>query len=270
MPTLFISYKRGDSAVEPVVQALREAKYRTWFDKENILTGTAWRNSIDHGIEQSAAIIAVLNQEATESPYVLEELNLARAKNKPIFPVITQGNAKKQLDKLGLEEIQYVDLTQTGYWKQTIQQLIDHLVKNGILQTGKNTAGIQVREEVMEKLGGGKQPLVRVTINKYTYRSAVAVMGGKYMISFNPEHRKAAGVQAGEEADVTLELDLEPRTVEIPQDLKDALMEAHALEAFENSAPSMKKEYVRRVQDAKAQETRERRINKIVEKLSAS
>ena len=139
-----------------------------------------------------------------------------------------------------------------------------------ILQTGKNTAGIQVPEEVMEKLGGGKQPLVRVTIHQYTYRSAVAVMGGKYMISFNPEHRKAAGVQGGEEANVTLELDSEPRTVEIPTDLKDALIKANALDAFEKSAPSMKKEYVRQVQEAKTQETRERRITKIVEKLSAS
>lgn len=138
-----------------------------------------------------------------------------------------------------------------------------------ILQTGKNTAGIQVPEEVMGKLGAGKQPLVRVTINKYTYRSAVAVMGGKYMISFNPQHRKAAGVQGGDEADVTLELDLEPRTVEIPGDLRDALTKANALDAFEKLAPSMKKEYVRQVEEAKAQETRERRITKIVEKLSA-
>ena len=138
-----------------------------------------------------------------------------------------------------------------------------------ILQTGKNTAGIQVPEEVIEKLGAGKRPLVRVTINKYTYRSAVAVMDGKYMISFNSEHRKAAGVQGGDEADVTLELDLEPRTVEIPKDLKDALINAHALDAFEKSAPSVKKEYVRQVEEAKAQETRERRITKIVGKLSA-
>jgi len=138
-----------------------------------------------------------------------------------------------------------------------------------ILQTGKNTAGIRVPEEIIEQLDGGKRPLVRVTINKYTYRNAMAVMDGKYMISFNPEHRKAAGVQGGEETDVTLELDLEPRTVEIPKDLKDALIEANALDAFEKSAPSMKKEYVRQVEEAKAQETRERRIAKIVEKLSA-
>lgn len=139
-----------------------------------------------------------------------------------------------------------------------------------ILQTGKNTAGIQVPEEIIEQLGAGKRPLVRVTINKYTYRSAVAVMDSKYMISFNSEHRKAAGVQGGEETDVTLELDLEPRTVELPKDLKAALMEANALAAFEQSAPSMKKEYVRQVEEAKAPETRERRIAKIVEKLSAA
>ncbi len=139
-----------------------------------------------------------------------------------------------------------------------------------ILQTGRNTAGIQVPAEVIEKLNAGKRPLVRVTVNRYTYRSAVAVMGGKYMISFNPEHRKASGVQGGDEADVTLELDLESRAVEIPKDLRGALTRANVLSAFEKTAPSMKKEYVRQVEEAKAQETRERRIAKIVEKLSAN
>lgn len=138
-----------------------------------------------------------------------------------------------------------------------------------ILQTGKNTAGIQVPEEVIAKLGSGKRPLVRVTIKEYTYRSAVAVMDGKFMISLSAEHRQAAGVQGGDEVDVTLELDLAPRTVDPPDDLKSALIQAGALNAFENSAPSMKKEYVRQVEEAKAQATRERRIAKIVEKLSA-
>ena len=118
-----------------------------------------------------------------------------------------------------------------------------------IIQTGKNTAGIQVPEEIMNKLGAGKRPLVRVTINSYSYRSAVAVMGGKYMIGFSAAHRKATGIQGGDEADVTLELDLEPRTVEIPKDLKEALTKANALAAVEKSTPSMKKEYVSQVND---------------------
>ena len=137
-----------------------------------------------------------------------------------------------------------------------------------ILKTGKNTAGIEVPEEIIEKLASGKRPLVRVTILKYTYRSAVAVMGGKFMVSLSADNRQAAGVQAGEEVDVTLELDLEPRTVEIPEDLKTALVDAGALEVFENAAPSMRKEYVRQVEQAKAQATRERRITKILEKLT--
>lgn len=137
-----------------------------------------------------------------------------------------------------------------------------------ILRTGKNTAGIRVPEEIIEKLGSNKRPLVNVTIKKYTYRSAVAVMGGKFMIGVSAENRQAAGVQGGEEVDVTIELDLEPRTVELPKDLRAALINTGVLEAFENSAPSMRKEYVRQVEEAKAQETRERRIVKIVEKLS--
>lgn len=137
-----------------------------------------------------------------------------------------------------------------------------------ILQTGKNTAGIPVPEEIIEQLGAGKRPLVRVTLNQYTYPRAVAVMDGKYRISLSAEHRQAAGVQGGEEVQITLELDLAPRTVEIPKDLEAALLNAGALEVFEKSAPSMKKEYVRQVEEAKAPETRSRRIAKIVEKLS--
>jgi hypothetical protein len=137
-----------------------------------------------------------------------------------------------------------------------------------IVKTGKNTTGIQVPEEIIEKLGSNKRPLVRVTINTYTYRSAVAVMDGKFMISLSAENRQAANVQGGEEVDVTIELDMEPRDVDVPQDLQVALMNAGAYQAFENSAPSMRKEYVRQVEEAKAPETRMRRITKIVEKLS--
>ena len=70
--------------------------------------------------------------------------------------------------------------------------------------------------------------------------------------------------------EVTLELDTEPRTVELPDDLAQALDEAGVTEAYNKSAPSARKEFVRQVESAKAQDTRERRIAKIVEKLSGS
>ena len=137
-----------------------------------------------------------------------------------------------------------------------------------IRQHGNNT-GIHVPDEVVEQLGSGKRPLVRMTLKNYTYRGAVARLDGDYMISLSAAHRQAAGVSGGEALDVTVELDLEPRTVEVPEDLQAALSEAGALEAFEGSAPSKKKEFVRQVVSAKAQATRERRISKIVETLTS-
>jgi len=139
-----------------------------------------------------------------------------------------------------------------------------------LLQTGKNTTGIEVPEQVIDELGGGKRPLVKVKANHYSYRSAVAVMEGKYMISMSAAHREAGGFQGGDPVDVTLELDTEPRTVEIPEDLKNALVEGKVMAAFEKSAPSMQKEYVRWVLEAKAEETRERRIEKTIQKLRGS
>lgn len=136
-----------------------------------------------------------------------------------------------------------------------------------IKQFGNNT-GIEVPEELVMQLGGGKRPLVTVTLNNYTYRSAIAVMSGKYLISLSKANREAASVAGGDALDVTVALDLQPRTVELPDDLQQALNEANVMEAFKNSAPSMRKEYVRQVTSAKAEATRARRIAKIVEKLS--
>ena len=139
-----------------------------------------------------------------------------------------------------------------------------------LLQGDKTATGIQIPQEVIESLGPGRRPLVRVTINGYTYRNAVAVIDGNFKVGVSAENRQAAGVRGGDEVDVTIELDLEPRTVEIPKDLKVAMSKIGVLKAFEASAPSMRKEYVRQVEEAKTQETRDRRISKIVSKLTKS
>lgn len=136
---------------------------------------------------------------------------------------------------------------------------------------GLNATGIRVPGEVIAELGTSKRPKVKITLNGYTYRTTVAPFGDMFMVPLNQEHREAAGVQAGDEVEVTVELDLEPRTVEVPEDLQAALSEkAGALEAFEALAYSKRKEFVRQVNEAKAQETRNRRIAGIVDKLGES
>lgn len=130
-----------------------------------------------------------------------------------------------------------------------------------------NATGIVVPPEVVEALGTSKRPAVTVTLNGYTYRSTVAVMGGKFMLPLAKVHREAAGVKGGQKLKVTLELDTAPREVAVPADLKSALTKGKVLKAFEGASFTNRKEWVRGVEEAKAPETRARRIAKVVATL---
>jgi hypothetical protein len=134
-----------------------------------------------------------------------------------------------------------------------------------ILQSGKTATGIQVPAEVVEALGSGKRPAVKVTLNGYTYRSTVAVLGGAYMVGVNAEHRAAAGVAGGDEVDVEMELDAAPREVTVPADLAAALdAEPDARRTFDGLSYSNKSWHVLQIAGAKTDETRQRRIAKSV------
>jgi len=138
-------------------------------------------------------------------------------------------------------------------------------------EPGKNVAGLPVPAEVVAALGTQKRPKVTVSLKGYRYRSAVAAYGDVFILPLSQEHRAAAGVQAGDRVEVTLELDLEPRTVDVPDDLRAALEgKTGALEAFEKLSYTNRKESVRLVTEARAQITRERRIAGIVGKLGGA
>src|SRR5512139_1406290 len=93
-----------------------------------------------------------------------------------------------------------------------------------ILQlNGKTATGIEVPPEVVEALGSGKRPAVTATIGRYSYRTTVAPMGGKFLIPVSAEHRAGAGIAAGDELEVDLELDTAPREVELPDEFAAAL-----------------------------------------------
>lgn len=135
-------------------------------------------------------------------------------------------------------------------------------------QTGNNT-GIEVPPEIVDELDAGKRPAVNVTVNGYSYRSTIATMGGRYMISFSSDKRAATGLGGGDPITVDLTLDTAPRTVEVPADLAAALDDAGVRAAFDALAPSMQKAHVTNVEGAKAEETRARRVAAIAAKLRA-
>lgn len=134
---------------------------------------------------------------------------------------------------------------------------------------GMNATGIEIPPEIVEGFGQGKRPKVVLTVKGHTYRSTVAVMGGKYMVGVPKEHREAAGAKPGEKIEVLLELDDAPRVVEVPDDLAKALKKAKMTAAFDKLSYTHRKEHVRTINEAKQAETRLRRIDKCVEMLKA-
>src|SRR5947208_297215 len=139
-----------------------------------------------------------------------------------------------------------------------------------ILQAGKTATGIRVPDDIVESLGAGRRPPVRVTINGYTYRSTIAVMGTDYMAGVNADNRTGAGVAGGDKVDVDIELDTQPREVSVPADLASALAaEPEARRTFDRLSYSNKSWHILQVEGAKTDETRQRRLTKSIEALRA-
>ena len=134
---------------------------------------------------------------------------------------------------------------------------------------GKTATGFHVPPDVVENLGQGKRPGVTVTLNGYTYRSTIAPYGDEFFLPLNRTNRNAAGVEAGDTVPVSIEFDDQPRVVEIPEDLAHALTgSARAEERFADLSYSHQREYVEWINEAKRDETRQRRIAKALEMLT--
>ena len=138
-----------------------------------------------------------------------------------------------------------------------------------VLTAGKTATGIEVPDDVLAALGG-RRPAVRATVNGFTFRTTVGSYEGRAMISISAERRASAGVAGGDEVEVELEPDDEPREVAVPADLEAALLaQPEAKVFFEQLSPSHKSAYVLWIESAKKDETRSKRIPEAVEMLRA-
>ncbi|HWJ80604.1 MAG TPA: YdeI/OmpD-associated family protein [Nocardioides sp.] len=130
-------------------------------------------------------------------------------------------------------------------------------------------AAVVLDDDQVAELGEGKKrfPVV-ATVDGYTWRTSVARMGGEFLVGLNREVRTGAGVEAGDEVDVELALDTEPREVDVPAELAEALAgDAEARAAYEKLAFTHRKEYARWVAEAKREETKARRVAQALEML---
>ncbi len=132
---------------------------------------------------------------------------------------------------------------------------------------GKTATGIDVPEKVIDAMGAGKRPPIVVSFAGHSYRTTIGVMGGRYLIPVSAEQRASAGVQAGDMLSVTVQLDEAPREVEVPDDLAAALKKAKLRADFDKLSPSNQKRHVVLVTGAKTDETRQRRIERVIAEL---
>jgi hypothetical protein len=136
---------------------------------------------------------------------------------------------------------------------------------------GKTATGIEVPEEVVTGLGDSRRPAVRVRLRGHSYRSTIAARRGRYLLPVSAAHREAAGVVAGDEVNVGLEPDTEPREVTVPPDLAAALdADAAAARAFAALSYGRQRWLVHGVESARQPETRARRIEKALAELGAT
>jgi bifunctional DNA-binding transcriptional regulator/antitoxin component of YhaV-PrlF toxin-antitoxin module len=127
-----------------------------------------------------------------------------------------------------------------------------------------NHAAIEITDEILVKIGGNRRAPLKVTVNGYTYQSTATGMDGKCLVVFPTRDREASGAEAGDDVIVTLEIDSGYRIVEVPTELSEALDKNGLSDKFHDLTYSKRKEFARQVSDAKAHETKSRRIEKII------
>jgi uncharacterized protein YdeI (YjbR/CyaY-like superfamily) len=109
-----------------------------------------------------------------------------------------------------------------------------------------------------------------LTINGHTLHLSVTRMRGEFLLGLSKANREAAGIRAGDEITLELELDSAPREVDVPESLAAALaVDSTAQRAFDKLAFTHRKEFARWIEEAKREETRERRVIKAIEMLHA-
>ncbi|EOD70076.1 YdeI/OmpD-associated family protein [Amycolatopsis vancoresmycina] len=139
-----------------------------------------------------------------------------------------------------------------------------------VLLGGKTATGLPVPDAVVEALGAGKKPAVTVTLRGHTYRTTVGSRGGQFLVPLSAENRGAAGVAAGDDVEVELALDTAPRELDVPAELAEALAADDTARArFESLSYSAKQRFVLPIGQAKTEETRRRRIAKVITDLRA-
>jgi hypothetical protein len=137
-----------------------------------------------------------------------------------------------------------------------------------VLEPRGPAGAVVLSDDQVAILGGTKNPPVRVTVNDVTVPARIARMGGENLLGFSKKLRADLGVEIGQSMDVLIQLDTQPRTVQLPGALAEAFAgDPEAGAAFTKLAPSHQKEFARWVEEAKRADTRRSRVEQCLQML---
>ena len=124
---------------------------------------------------------------------------------------------------------------------------------------------LDVPEAVSNTFGvRGHVPVVGTADDVELIATLVPVGGGRHRLFLNGAIRETIGKGAGDPVEIRIRLDRSDRTPETPQDLREALAEGGATAGWAALAPSRRKELLVWLADAKRDQTRANRVDRIV------
>ena len=131
-------------------------------------------------------------------------------------------------------------------------------------------AAITPPVDVSDYFGTRGRVPVRGTINGFPFRSSLMPCGGPHLMPVNKALRAGAGAQPGDTVEVVMERDLEERTVEAPPELEKQLAKSEkARERWDSLSFTHKKEMANCIRNAKQEETKKRRLAKVLDVLES-
>jgi hypothetical protein len=138
----------------------------------------------------------------------------------------------------------------------------------GVVEAGRGGgAFVLVPFDVKAVFGSGR-PRVRALIDGHEYRGSLANMGHGHCLGIRKDVRAAIGKDVGDTVRIEVALDIEPRVVVTPPELEAAFREAPAARnRYDGLSYTHRREFAQWVEEAKRQETRERRARKAVEMI---
>lgn len=134
---------------------------------------------------------------------------------------------------------------------------------------GKDATYIEVPIDV-EKEFGAKRVKVKVKFDGVDYRGSIVKMGLPcYMIGITKEIRSKIGKTYGDIIAVELEKDEEERKVELPEEFKEKLIKNNdAYKFYESLSYSQQRKYFQWITSARKEETKVKRMEEAIEKLT--